>query len=254
MKKRIRLKKEKKRNLKRMNPILESIVFTITKKVFGNGYFVFSFEENSICWFWLKEFPEWKFGIWLYKNKTYDIFGENVYLIDKFKPSYSYVSCNNVEEFNSILKEILSGDNEEHNKYLTSVEREKSYVKRKERVNFIVNNTFKKFIKEYNKRNKSVELALKDYGQYSFPRYDFYFLYDNKKLYLTKEEQKEVYLELGKVKSEIKIQEEDKEFMEDYICRFDDFQQELLSEEDYKERSEKYDWEEKSFQKYFEQI
>ena len=84
-------KKISKRRVKIINKKRHEVLFTeiskkysISKKVFGNGYFLFSFDENTISWFWLEEFPDWKFGIWLNEN-GYDIFGEAIIQIDKFK-------------------------------------------------------------------------------------------------------------------------------------------------------------------------
>jgi len=88
----------KKRLLKKHNKIiLENILsqisdnFTIIKKTFGNGYFIFSL---------------WKYGIWLTK-KGFQIFGEHEWLVDKFKPSATYLSLeNDVDLFLEKVKTI----------------------------------------------------------------------------------------------------------------------------------------------------
>ena len=107
MKKRL-LKKDNKKRIQKILDQLSNFGYTVTKTRFGSGYFVFSFDANSIAWFWLKEFPEWKFGIWLtaprYQRKskdgvTFQIFGENIYAIDKFKPSASTLSEKNLISF-----------------------------------------------------------------------------------------------------------------------------------------------------------
>jgi len=101
MKKRLR----KKHNKSRLENILIKVSekFTITKKTFGNGYFIFSFGQNTVCHFTLKETPLWKYGIWLTKQ-GYQIFGEHEWLIDKFKPSATYLSFEN--EIDSFLEKV----------------------------------------------------------------------------------------------------------------------------------------------------
>jgi len=86
----------KKYNKSRLENILTQVSdkFTITKKTFGDGYFIFSFGQNTVCHFTLKETPLWKYGIWLTKQ-GYQIFGEHEWLIDKFKPSATYLSFEN---------------------------------------------------------------------------------------------------------------------------------------------------------------
>jgi hypothetical protein len=48
-------------------------------------------EDNAACYFKLKETPGWQYGIWL-EGAGYSIFGEHKELIDKFKPTRTYVS------------------------------------------------------------------------------------------------------------------------------------------------------------------
>jgi len=98
-------------NKKRIMDILSQVSHTVDFDDirFGNGYFVFSFAENSIAWFFMKEFPDWKFAIWLNEeDEGYSIFGEAITLIDKFKPSRSTLSFENVKDFNLELPKILS--------------------------------------------------------------------------------------------------------------------------------------------------
>lgn len=109
MNKRIKNKIIKRNNLARQENILSEIsnVFNIDSKRFGDGYFLSSMGINSVCHFTLKETPNWLYGIWLNKNKGYEIFGENIELIDKFKPSRTYISFeNNTIEFINIVKKI----------------------------------------------------------------------------------------------------------------------------------------------------
>ena len=98
----------KKHNKSKLENILTQVLekFTITKKTFGDGYFIFSFGQNTVCHFTLKETPLWKYGIWLTK-KGYQIFGEHEWLIDKFKPSRTYLSFeNNIDLFLDKVKAI----------------------------------------------------------------------------------------------------------------------------------------------------
>ena len=102
MKKRL-IKKVNKRRIENILNKITSNNFNITSKVFGNGYFIFSFGENTVCHFNLKETLLWKYGIWLSKN-GFQIFGEHEWLIDKFKPSRTYLSYNN--DINGFIKEV----------------------------------------------------------------------------------------------------------------------------------------------------
>jgi len=97
----------KKANKQRIENILNKITsnnFNITSKIFGNGYFIFTFGKNTVCHFTLKETPLWKYGIWLDGKKGFKIFGEHEWLIDKFKPSRTYLSYNN--DINGFIKEV----------------------------------------------------------------------------------------------------------------------------------------------------
>jgi len=97
MNKRITKKHKKIKNMKKQNIILNELSkhFKIINKNFKNGYFIFSFGENSVCHFSIKETPDWLYGIWLDDNNNFSIFGEHVDLIDKFKPSRTYLSFKN---------------------------------------------------------------------------------------------------------------------------------------------------------------
>ena len=66
---------------------------------FGNGYFVFEYDKDSICHFKIKEIPGFLFAIWLSKNcnlKEYGhgfidaelyLFSQPILTLDKFKPT-----------------------------------------------------------------------------------------------------------------------------------------------------------------------
>lgn len=96
MRKRVKLKKQKHQNHRAINKLLGEIgeTLSVENKEFGNGYFLFHFGSSSVCHFTLKETPEWRYGIWLIDG-GHHIFGEHVDLIDKFKPSRTYISHKN---------------------------------------------------------------------------------------------------------------------------------------------------------------
>jgi len=128
MKNKISKRRLKIKNRKRHEDILSVVSnkYTIDNKTFGSGYFIFSFEVNSVCWFWLKEMPDWKFGIWLSEeDNSYDIFGEAILQIDKFKPCRSTLSEKNVEKFVLELNNIQNniGEWKEYNEYTEEAKR-----------------------------------------------------------------------------------------------------------------------------------
>ena len=113
MKKKISKRRLKVINKNKHNEVMKSILekYTLTRQVFGDGYFIFSFDVNTISWFFLKEFPEWKFAIWL-NEEGYDIFGESIVQIDKFKPTASTLSEENVIPFLVELEKIKNNEGE----------------------------------------------------------------------------------------------------------------------------------------------
>lgn len=98
MNKRIRKKKQKNKNVNTLKKVFNELKknFKIYDVKTGDGYFVFNMGKCSTCTFRIKETPNWLYGIWLDGNK-FDIFGEHDELIDKFKPSRTYLSYNNKE-------------------------------------------------------------------------------------------------------------------------------------------------------------
>ena len=118
MKKKMSKRRLKVINKNKHNEIMKSILekYTLTRQVFGDGYFIFSFDVNTISWFFLKEFPEWRFAIWLNED-GYDIFGEAIVQIDKFKPTASTLSEENAIPFLVELEKIQNneGDWKEYN-------------------------------------------------------------------------------------------------------------------------------------------
>ena len=119
MKKKISKRRLKIINIKKHEEILKqlSTEYSVKDKCYGDGYFVFTFDANSICWFYLNEFPDWKFAIWLNEDGSYDIFGEAIVQIDKFKPSRSSLSYDNIKDFNLELVDVKNniGEWEEYN-------------------------------------------------------------------------------------------------------------------------------------------
>lgn len=252
MKKRIRIKKERKSNKLKINNILKDLKFNVTKKVFGNGYFIFSFKENSVCWFWLKEFPGWKFGIWLNENNTFSIFGEHILMIDKFKPSASYISFKNVEEFNNELILVLNKD-EKHEEYLKDIKETIEFDNKKHKYIFNYIKDFNNFIKEFNKKhNRNIELELKDFGGCRSPRFEFYLSYESKKYFLTKEEELELCLELSKIKEKNYNIEYAEEYMEEsFLVEFGHIRQTVYSNKEFEYNKNKYNWENNSLEEFY---
>lgn len=92
-----------------INSILSLIAangLKIRTKQFLDGYPLFYMGKSSVCHFTLKETPNWKYGIWLNEDESYSIFGEQVELIDKFKSSRTYISCDGVQNFVQHVKSI----------------------------------------------------------------------------------------------------------------------------------------------------
>ena len=201
-----------------------------------------NFKKNSICWFYLKEFEGWKFAIWLNEDKTYDIFGENILLIDKFKPSTSHVSFNNVSDFNDELHLILNKD-DKHLEYFEEIEKQTIY--QKEKRDYILNLTkdIYDYIKYFNIKYKNKYLLkLKDYGSCRSPRYEIHIYYYDK-YELTENDQYSIYLDLSKVREKSYNAEKEYNWMgENFIVLFTYIHKELLTELEFIERKERFKW------------
>lgn len=92
-------------NLKRHEVILNKISnhFTIKNKEFSEWWN----SQNDFCCFYLEETPNWKYAIRLEDENNFVIFGEHEELIDKFKPSCTYLDHeNDVEGFIETVKNI----------------------------------------------------------------------------------------------------------------------------------------------------
>ena len=91
----------------------------VIDKVFGNGYYIFEFGEDSVCNFKIKGLKRWTFGLWIRKdndNETYviNLFGEHNDYIDKFKPTatritheFKYVDENDLWKCQEFVDELL---------------------------------------------------------------------------------------------------------------------------------------------------
>ena len=122
----------KKNNKSRINMILSFIPFTLKgKPLFGSGYFIFEKPESSIAWFYLKDFPEWKFGIWLNEEGSgYDIFGQMIASIDKFKPYASNLSETDVQLFVDELYKIK----DEHDTWIEYIHEDREQAEQDKKV------------------------------------------------------------------------------------------------------------------------
>jgi len=109
MNKRIKNKQTRAKNRNKIKEILDVIRldFKIYNIVYLNSYFIFERGDSSICHFKIKETPNWEYGIWLKSDGSYEIFGEHIECIDKFKPSATYLSdYSNLDEFKSDIFKI----------------------------------------------------------------------------------------------------------------------------------------------------
>lgn len=126
-------RKLKKNNKKKHLNIVSQLPFTLTNHTFGSGYFVFDLGPNAVSWFWLKELPDWKFGIWLDKNSSFEIFGQSIAMIDKFKPYSSPLSYK--DDLAGFVGEIckIIDHHPDWKEYLDNAEEAAIYEKRKQK-------------------------------------------------------------------------------------------------------------------------
>lgn len=244
MNKRILNKKIKKQNKDRINKILEELDYKVVKKYFGDGYFIFTFQKCSVSWFYLNEFPNWRFGIWLNDKNGYSIFGEHEYLIDKFKPTRTYLSEIDVSKFNEKLNEILN-KKEMHLEYLEDAEKAfQSEIKTNE-YNQKKLNCIKDFIKNYNKKN--IGLKLIDRGYRTYPRYEIIMFYFEEKDLLNKEAELELILELS---NSLDLIYEEQISGDTYIINFSKTSTTLMSKQEFEQSNIDYDWNYKNYSEY----
>jgi len=177
----VKPRKLKKRNRKYIKSILNMIPFKIKAQLFGSGYFIFSFRESSVLHFKLKEFPDWKFGIWLndYDYRQYEIFGQCISMIDKFKPSRSPLCEDNIQSFNDELYKIYVKD-DSWLEYLRDAAEETEMLNKYDIQNRVYYKAFFDFITNWNKKQEEKEdtdfkrlyLKLQDNGSNCSPRYN----------------------------------------------------------------------------------
>lgn len=255
MKKRILKKKNTNRILGILNNIKEE-GFNIKDKSIGNGYFILTFEPSSVCHFKLKEFPDWKFGIWLEKD-NFSIFGENIYMINKFKPSastLSFESVTDISEFISELKLILLATDEEWNEYLTDAKEAKQRDDKIHNINFKTYRSILNAIEEFNKNNPEVDLRLKDENSKYFRSLSRYKI----EIYLLKEilEDKNKFNNYAEKAYKFLSSRKYYETDESELYGIEEYSLEnitLYSEQEYREKQERYSWKE-SLSEYIDKI
>ena len=244
MNKRILNKKIKRENKDRINKILEELDYKVVKKYFGDGYFIFTFQKCSVSWFYLNEFPNWKFGIWLNDKNGYSIFGEHEYLIDKFKPTRTYLSEIDVSKFNEKLNEILNKE-EMHLEYLEDAEEAFQLEVKTNEYNQKKLNCIRNFIKNYNKNN--IGLKLIDRGYRTYPRYEITMFYFEEKDLLNKEAELELILELS---NSLDLIYEEQISGDTYIINFSKISTTLMSKQEFEQSNICYEWNYKDYSEY----
>lgn len=243
LKKRLLKKKNRNKILSILNNI-EAAGFNIKHKWLGDGYFILTFEPSSVCHFKLKEFPDWKFGIWLERD-NFSIFGENIYMIDKFKPSrstLSFESVADVSEFISELKLILLNTDSEWNEYLSDAKEAKEREDKIRDINFKTHRSILTAMEEFNKNNPEVDLRLKDTNSKYFRSLSRYKI----EIYLLKEIVEDnnkfnYYAEKAyKFLSSNKYYQSDEYGIEEYFLE----NIVLYSEQEYADKQKRYSWKE----------
>lgn len=109
MKKRLFKKEIKKTNVKRHEQILQELAkqLTVTKKEFADSYSYIHIGWTSRCFFRLAETPGWRYAVWLDNSEQFYLIGEHEELVDKFRPTRTYVSTlNDIDGFVSKVKDI----------------------------------------------------------------------------------------------------------------------------------------------------
>ncbi len=254
-------RKLKKRNRLYIDSLIKQLPYTLKKRVYGSGYFIFSFSESSVSWFWLKDFPDWKFGIWLNEedNKRFEIFGQCISMIDKFKPSRSELCEDNITGFAKELYKIKS-NHSDWQEYLIEAEEAKNFDNRIRIQNRVYHIAISNFIINWNKEQdkksdddfKCLYLKLVDGGSGRSPRYDIKI--ESYKEFHAKEFEKEYFEMLfdiwqklnnhvGKFYTPEKI---DSVHTDSYVMR-DFISEEILCKEEWEQRANDYNWSNKDY-------
>jgi len=254
------------KNKKEINNILKQLSskFTITEKKFGDGYFILTFEPNSICWFYLKEFPEWKFGIWLNEEKkSYSIFGEAISLINKFKPSASTLSFNNITDFNNELPKILSNEGKWKDYNENALDQSEKDILDKELSEIDIKNIknyLNKIEKEFEDRKRNSFFKIKDMNTkdfHSLPRYIISEHTDKENYFQSNEsliKTKKVFEKLCSILSYTGQYDLDNEKKIRHTDEYRFENQCLINKKDYNEKAKLYSYKEKNFQEYLNNI
>ena len=120
-----------------LNTIEKEFKIHCIQRRYGDSYFVFSYEDKSICNFKIKEIPEFTFGVWMSSNvnlEYYDpkfkeskliLFTQPTINMDKFKPSRC-VFCEPVERY----LETNENDEQFYTWYLLYVEQMIKYLRK----------------------------------------------------------------------------------------------------------------------------
>ena len=114
MKKRLFKKEIKKTNVKRHEYILQELAkhVTVTNKEFTDSYSYIHIGWTSRCFFRLTETLGWRYAIWLDNDEQFYLIGEHEDLVDKFRPTRTYVSyLHDIDGFVSKVKDIQSNPN-----------------------------------------------------------------------------------------------------------------------------------------------
>ena len=86
----------------KIKEIANSKGFHFHEEEWGSGYFIMEFGEDTVVHFRVKECRGWLFGIWFKdyetKGRHFEMFGQPLNAIDKFKPTASYFCYDSSED------------------------------------------------------------------------------------------------------------------------------------------------------------
>lgn len=179
MNKRI-LAKKNKQSIQTLLSALEPFSKT-SRESFGDGYFLFSFGRNTVCHFGLKNFPEWKFGIWLDKN-GYKLFGDHLLMINKFKPTATpfsvYIEKGSEKE--ALIAITLAFENQFSYYEKEVIDRYKEKSRRCTEMNYKNLQFVKKEMKEFSTENYYFEIKDQNTKYWSSsPRFEIELFHDS---------------------------------------------------------------------------
>lgn len=254
MNKRIIKKRNKAVHLK----LVSQLPFTITNHTFGSGYFMLDMGPNAISWFWLKEFPSWKFGIWL-RNNSFEIFGQAISMINKFKPSRSELCYKN--DIDGFINELykIKAVHPDWKEYIDSAVESEIYERRKrnfeQEIYQIIFNTSKSI------SNELFDIRIEDQNTRDFrvsPRYKVHEFIDedfmstqssNDLLQISIKNYEILCRSLSNI-SEADINEFS--FTDTYI--FSSLGESIVAPEEYNRDAERYKWIDGTFEEHLQKI